>query len=200
MSYNLNVKLKDVRYDYSGCPHSDEEYEISVWNDGVKIPIGDIAKIVHDTDGSAQDKQDAIAAKYGSNFAKTFVNAFSVFEEFDDEVMESIDADQNVYSRLSMCNPLITEYVRREMEGHDIVVEDIRSEESKKISQDLFKLCYDVGDDLIKEELSSRETSGKLTKAVVVHALCEMYEVCKDAAVWYVDTYCEYKYKDDNCE
>ena len=198
MSCNLKVKLKDVRYDYSGCLHSDEEYEISVWNDGVKIPIGDIAKIVHDTDGSAQDKQDAIAAKYGSNFAKTFVNAFSVFEEFDDEVMESIDADQNVYSRLSMCNPLITEYVRHEMEGHGIVVEDVRSDESKTISQDLFKLSHEVGDDLIKEELLERDASGKLTKDEVVQALCEMYNVCKDAAVWYVDTYCEYKFMDDN--
>ena len=198
MSYNLNVKLKDVHYDYSGCPHSDEEYEISVWNDGVMIPIGDIAKIVHDTDGSAKDKQGAIAAKYGSDFAKTFVNAFSVFEEFDDEVMESIDADQNVFSRLSMCNPLITEYVRHEMEGHGIVVEDVRSDESKTISQDLFKLSHEVGDDLIKEELLERDASGKLTKDEVVQALCEMYNVCKDAAVWYVDTYCEYKFKDDN--
>ena len=196
MSYNLKVKLKDVRYDYSGCPHSDEEYEISVWNDGMMIPIGDIAKIVHDTDGSEKTKQDAIAAKYGSDFAKMFVTAFSVFEEFDDEVMGSIEADQNVYSRLSLCNPLITEYVRREMEGHGIVVADIRSDESKKTSQDLFKLCHEVGDDLIKEELSARETNGKLTKDEVLRALCEMYGVCKDAAVWYADTYCAYKFKD----
>ena len=26
-------------------------------------------------------------------------------------------------------------------------------------------------------------------------ALCEIYDVCEDAADWYVDTYCEYKYK-----
>ena len=200
MSYNLNVKLRDINYDYSGCPHCDEEYEISVWNDGVMIPIGSIAKIVHDTGGSAKDKQDAIAAKYGSDFAKTFVNAFSIFEEFDDEVMKSIDTNQDVYSRLSMCNPLITEYVRHEMERYGIVVEDIRSDESKKISHDLFKLSHEVGDNLIKEELFSRETSGKLTKSEVVQALCEMYKVCKDAAVWYVDAYCEYKYKDDNRE
>lgn len=195
MSYELKVKLSDIHYTYSGYPHDDEEFEVSVWDGDTMIPIGDIAKIAHEFAGN---EETAIAAKYGSDFAKMFVNAFSVFEEFDDEVMESIDADQNVFSRLSMCNPLITEYVRHEMEGHGIVVEDVRSDESKTISQDLFKLSHEVGDDLIKEELLERDASGKLTKDEVVQALCEMYNVCKDAAVWYVDTYCEYKFKDDN--
>ena len=163
MSYELKVKLKDVHYDYSGCPHGDEEYEVSIWNDGTVVPIGDVAKIARDTDGSKRDKQNAIAAKCGSDFAKMFVDAFSVFEELDGDGVESIDVERNVYGRLSLCNPLITEYIRHEMEGRGIVVKDTRSEESKKISHNLFKLCHEIGDDLIKEELLAEETSDKLT-------------------------------------
>lgn len=96
MSYELKVKLKDVHYDYSGCPHGDEEYEVSVWNNGAMVPIGDVAKIARDTDGSKIDKYNAISAKCGNDFAKMFVDAFSVFEELDGDVVESIDVDRNV--------------------------------------------------------------------------------------------------------
>ena len=129
MSYELKIKLSDIHYTYSGYPHDDEEFEVSVWDGDTMIPIGDIAKIAHE---SAGNEETAIAAKYGSDFAKTFIDALSVFDE---EWWDAIDEDMNKYCRVSACDHDYTEYLLRELQRMGIEVEDVRSEELKKIAQ-----------------------------------------------------------------
>ena len=196
MSYELKVKLSDIHYTYSGYPHDDEEFEVSVWDGDTLIPIGGVAQVRKGAGTSFEDQKSALAEKYGDDFAVKFLRTFS--EGWWPEISE----DQKIYRRLSLCARLETEAICRDLHGKGIEVEDARSEESKKMSRDLVKLdSVSDDDDMSSEEcvakkLKERETSGKLTKDEELRALCEIYEVCKDAAVWYVDTYCAYKFKD----
>ena len=195
MSYELKIKLSDVHYIYSGYPHDDEEFEISVWDGDTMIPIGDVAQVRNGAGDSFEGQRAALAEKYGDDFAVKFLRTFS--EAWWPEISE----DQEVYYRLSACTRLTTEEILRDLHDKGIEVEDARSEESKKISRDLVRLNSVSDDDdmspgeCVAKKLKARETDGKLTRGEVIKALCEIYDVCEDAADWYVDTYCEYKYK-----
>lgn len=179
--YKLKVVLSDVHYVYSGYPHDDERFEVSVWKGDRAVPIGDIVRVMH---GSAVSEEDAIAEKYGKDFAKTLSDAMSVFNE---EWQEEIDEDMRVYSRVSGCCRDDTELLHRELKGRGIEVEDVRSEKSKQIENGLYKLMTSVQDNKHITELLAQ---GKLTRAEVVKILIEAYDVCEDAARYYVSEYC----------
>jgi hypothetical protein len=196
MSYELKIKLSDIHYTYSGYPHDDEEFEISVWDGDTMIPIGYVAQVRNGAGDSFEDQRRALAEKYGDDFASKFLKVFS--EDWWPELGE----DEEVNCRLSLCARLETEEICRDLHGKDIEIEDVRSEESKKISRDLVKLdCVGSDDDMssgesIAKELKEREKNGKFTRDETIKALCEIYDVCEDAAEWYIDTYCEYDYKE----
>ena len=195
MSYELKIKLSDVHYIYSGYPHDDEEFEISVWDGDTMIPIGDVAQVRNGAGDSFDDQRAVLAEKYGDDFVVKFLRTFS------EAWWPKISEDQEVYRRLSLCERLETEEILRDLHDKGIEVEDARSEESKEISRDLVKLdSVSDEDDMssgehVAKKLEARETDGKLTRGEVIKALCEIYDVCEDVADWYVDTYCEYKYK-----
>lgn len=180
--YKLKVVLSDVHYVYSGYPHDDEQFEVSVWKGDRRVPIGDIARVMH---GAAVSEEDAIAEKYGKDFAKTFRHAISVFNE---EWWEEIDEDMKVYSRISGCCRDDTEFLRHELKDCGIEVEDVRSEKSKQIGYGLYKLITSIQADGPIKELVAK---GKLTRDEAVKFLVKAYEVCEDAAKYYVNEYCE---------
>lgn len=196
MSYELKITLSDIHYTYSGCPHDDEEFEVSVWDGDTMIPIGEVAQVRNGAGDSFEDQKAALAEKYGDDFAEKFLSAFS------EAWWPKIGEDQDVYARLSLYARLETETILRDLHDRGIEVEDARSEESKKLSRDLVRLDMVSDDDdmspgeCVAKKLKEREKEGKLTRDEVTKALCEIYDVCEDAADWYVDTYCEYKYKD----
>ena len=176
--YRLKVVLSDVHYVYSGYPHDDEQFEVSVWKGDTMIPIGDIARVIHGSDGSVID---AISRKYGCDFAKKFEDAISVFNE---EWWEEIDDDMEVYGRISACCRDDTEDKLRQLEELGIEVEDARSEKSKQIGRGISKLRSSIGNSSFIEELVVK---GRLTNDEMVKVLSESYGVCEDAAKWYVN-------------
>lgn len=197
MSYELKITLSDTHYTYSGYPHDDdEEFEVSVWDGDTMIPIGEVAQVRNGAGDSFEDQKAALAEKYGDDFAEKFLSAFS------EAWWPKIGEDQDVYARLSLYARLETETILRDLHDRGIEVEDARSEESKKLSRDLVRLDMVSDDDdmspgeCVAKKLKEREKEGKLTRDEVTKALCEIYDVCEDAADWYVDTYCEYEYKD----
>ena len=196
MSYELKVKLSDVHYTYSGYPHDDEEFEVSVWDGDTLIPIGDVVQVRKGAGTSFEDQKSALAGKYGDDFAIKFLRTFS--EGWWPEISE----DQKIYHRLSLCERLETEEILRDLHDKGIEVEDARSEELKEMSRDLVKLdSVSDDDDMSSEEcvakkLKEWEKDGKLARDEVIKALCEIYDVCEDAARWYVDAYCTYKFKE----
>lgn len=196
MAYKLKVKLSDVRYYYAGFPHDDEELEISVWRDGAMIPIGEVARVARKGGDSLNAQSEAVAAEYGRDFADKFCAVFS-----DDLPMGTgcaeIDEDQKVYSRLGLCEKLGMEEIRQYLEGMGIEMDDLRSECSKRCSRDLYKLYHGEDDASISAELTDRETNGSLTRDEVVKAICDMCDVCADAAGLYLDMYCTYRCRQD---
>ena len=73
MSYELKITLSDIHYTYSGCPHDDEEFEVSVWDGDTMIPIGEVAQVRNGAGDSFEDQKAALAEKYGDDFAVKFL-------------------------------------------------------------------------------------------------------------------------------
>ena len=137
MECKLKIVLSDAHYIYAGYPHDDEEFQVSVWSGENRIPIGDVARTMHAAGDSYADRRTAISEKYGSDFAKKFEDAISVFNE---EWWEEIDDDMEVYGRISACCRDDTEDKLRQLEELGIEVEDARSEKSKQIGRGISKL------------------------------------------------------------
>lgn len=74
--YKLKAVVRDVEYTYQGYPHKDEEIEMSVWNGDQQVPIGEIAKVVHNAGDEYECKYAALKEKYGKSFASTFLGTF----------------------------------------------------------------------------------------------------------------------------
>ena len=160
MSYELKIKLSDVHYIYSGYPHDDEEFEISVWDGDTMIPIGEVAQVRNGAGDSFEDQKAALAEKYGDDFAEKFLTAFS------EAWWPKLGEDQDVYARLSLYARLETETILRDLHDRGIEVEDDRSEESKKLSRDLVRLDMVSDDDdmsageCVAKKLKKREKEG----------------------------------------
>ncbi|MBQ3289088.1 MAG: hypothetical protein IJH50_06725 [Kiritimatiellae bacterium] len=188
MECKLKIVLSDVHYIYAGYPHDDEEFQVSVWHGENRIPIGDVARTMRAAGHFYSDQRAAISEKYGSDFADKFLKTFS------EAWWPKIDDDCDVYGRLSLCNPQATEEILRDLIDIGIEVEDSRSEESKRLSRDYYVLFH-TDEELLCDELMAKENGGKLTRGECIAFLCEKFNVCKDAAEWYLDECCIYKFR-----
>jgi len=189
MECKLKIVLSDVHYIYAGYPHDDEKFQVSVWDGENRIPIGDVARTMHAAGDSYADRRTAISEKYGSDFADKFLQAF--LEGWWPEIKEEDD----IFGRLSLCMRPTTEEILSDLIDKGIEVEDIRSEESKRLSRDCYELFH-TDEESLCEELMAQESGGKLTKDECIAFLCEKFNVCKDAADWYLDECCIYKFKE----
>ena len=195
MACRLKIVLSDVHYMYAGYPHDDEQFEASVWDGENRIPIGDVARTMRAAGDSYADRRAAISEKYGSDFADKFLQVFGegLVPEMDDEC--DIDDECDVYSRLSLCMRPMTEEILHNLNDKGIEVEDIRSEESKRLSRDCYELFHTDGE-LLCEELTAKERGSRLTRGKCVAFLRKKFNVCKEAAEWYLDEHCTYEFKE----